>query len=197
MVTPVHKAAERLTYRDFLTVALMVNRTNLFPDNWIYVHDPSVHLGRIQNFNNWSAALVPTEGVTCLGLEYFCFEGDELWNMEDSCLVDLGRRELEQLGLVKASEVFDGCVVRMPKAYPVYGPNYQDDVEAIRKQITSMENLQVVGRNGMHKYNNMDHSMMSALLAARRLHGSQLDPWKVNTDAEYHEESESSSVGTH
>ncbi|MEI8234064.1 MAG: NAD(P)/FAD-dependent oxidoreductase [Verrucomicrobiota bacterium] len=186
---PVLEAARHLEYRDFLTVALMVKRTNLFPDNWIYVHDPSVHLGRIQNFNNWSSALVPAEGVTCLGLEYFCFEADELWNMPDSDLVELGKKELVQLGLVQAGEIFDGCVVRMAKAYPVYGPEYQKDVAVIREQIGKLENLQAVGRNGMHKYNNMDHSMMAALLASRRLFGSNLDPWNVNTDAEYHEES--------
>ena len=185
----VREAARRLTYRDFLTVALMVKKTRLFPDNWIYVHDPSVHLGRIQNFNNWSPSLVPDEGVTCLGLEYFCFEGDRLWAMADAELVELGKQELVQLGLVQAEDVFDGCVVRMPKAYPVYGPDYQSDVKMIREQIAPLENLQAVGRNGMHKYNNMDHSMMAALLASRRLSGSPLDPWKVNTDAEYHEES--------
>jgi protoporphyrinogen oxidase len=185
---PVLEAARRLGYRDFLTVALMVKRTSLFPDNWIYVHDPSVHLGRIQNFNNWSSALLPKQDVTCLGLEYFCFEGDELWTMPDDCLIELGKKEVVQLGLVQAGDVFDGRVVRMPKAYPVYGPDYQKDVDLIREQIGKLENLQVVGRNGMHKYNNMDHSMMASLIAARRLFGGTLDPWKVNTDAEYHEE---------
>jgi len=185
------EAARRLEYRDFLTVALMVNRTSVFPDNWIYIHDPSVHLGRIQNFNNWSSALVPAPGVTCLGLEYFCFEGDEMWTMSDADLVELGKKEVDKLGLVQAGDVFDGCVVRMPKAYPIYGPAYAADVAVIREQIANLENLQVVGRNGMHKYNNMDHSMMSALIAARRLSGSTLDPWNVNTDAEYHEEAAS------
>jgi len=189
---PVLKAARRLEYRDFLTVAVMVRRTNLFPDSWIYVHDPTVHLGRIQNFNNWSAALVPMEGVTCLGLEYFCFEGDALWTTSDEALVDLGKKELIQLGLVKEGEIFDGCVVRMPKAYPVYGPDYQKDVDLIREELGKLENIQAVGRNGMHKYNNMDHSMMAAMLAARRLFGGTMDPWNVNTDAEYHEESRDS-----
>jgi len=184
------QAARNLQYRDFLTVALMVKQDKLFPDNWIYVHDPSVKLGRIQNFNNWSPFLVPTPNVTCLGLEYFCFEGDELWAMSDADLIELGKREVCQLGLVKSDSVFDGCVVRMPKSYPIYGPTYQKDVESIRQQISEMENLQVVGRNGMHKYNNMDHSMMTALVAAQRLSGSTLDPWKVNTDAEYHEQGE-------
>jgi protoporphyrinogen oxidase len=183
-------AAARLRYRDFLTVALMVRRQKLFPDNWIYVHDPSVKLGRIQNFNNWSPGLVPDAQVTCLGLEYFCFEGDGLWSMDDAALIELGKRELAQLGLVDAADVFDGCVVRMPKSYPVYGPGYQEDVDIIRSALSQFSNLQVVGRNGMHKYNNQDHSMMTALLAARNLTGASFDLWRVNTDAEYHESGE-------
>ncbi len=180
-------AAGRLQYRDFLTVALMVRRPGLFPDNWIYVHDPSVKLGRIQNFNNWSPAMVPGDGVTCLGLEYFCFEGDGLWASSDTDLIELGKRELAQLGLVRPEDVFDGCVVRMPKAYPVYTPTYTAEVKTIRAALAPLRNLQVVGRNGMHKYNNQDHSMMTALLAARNLDGGQFDLWRVNTDAEYHE----------
>jgi protoporphyrinogen oxidase len=185
---PVVAAAKRLRYRDFLTVALMVKKTALFPDNWIYVHDPKVKLGRIQNFNNWSPEMVPTTDTTCLGLEYFCFEGDGLWTMSDQALIELGKKELEQLGLVHSSEVFDGCVVRMPKSYPVYGPGYQADVDLIRAELEKMENIQAVGRNGLHKYNNQDHSMMTALLAARNLNGASYNVWKVNTDAEYHEE---------
>jgi protoporphyrinogen oxidase len=189
-------AAMRLQYRDFLTVALIVNRTALFPDNWIYVHDPSVRLGRIQNFNNWSAEMVPGKNTTCLGLEYFCFAGDKLWNSEDTALLALGKQELEKLGLVESHEVMDGCVVRMGKAYPVYSPNYLDDVNAIRAELSKFENFQVVGRNGMHKYNNQDHSMMTALLAARNLDGGNYDLWKVNTDAEYLEEGEDASLDT-
>lgn len=185
------EAAKRLQYRDFLTVALMVQGSNLFPDNWIYIHDPAVKLGRIQNFNNWSPHMVPKEGVTCLGLEYFCFEGDGLWNMTDADLIELGKRELQQLGLVRSADVFDGAVVRMEKAYPVYYPGYAEDVETIRQAVSSMENVQVAGRNGLHKYNNQDHSMMTALLAARNLAGEHWDVWKVNTDAEYHEAGES------
>lgn len=181
------EAAKRLQYRDFLTVALMVRGKDLFPDNWIYIHDPNVKLGRIQNFNNWSKYMVPEDNTTCLGLEYFCFEGDGLWSMSDADLIALGKRELEQLGLVQATDVFDGSVVRMEKAYPVYYPGYAEDVETIRQGLQRMENLQVAGRNGLHKYNNQDHSMMTALLAARNLAGEQWDVWKVNTDAEYHE----------
>ncbi len=186
---PVRAAAEALKYRDFLTVALMVKREELFPDNWIYVHDPTVKLGRIQNFNNWSQEMVPGEGVTCVGLEYFCNEGDDLWNMSDANLIALGKRELATLGLVSEADVFDGTVVRMEKAYPVYDPGYLENVEIIRKWLSGIPNLRPVGRNGLHKYNNQDHSMMSALIAARNVTGADArDPWKVNTDAEYHEE---------
>ena len=152
------------------------------------MHDPSVKLGRIQNFNNWSPEMVPNSTTTCLGLEYFCFAGDGLWNAPDSELVELGKRELAALGLVDPADVLDGCVVRMEKAYPVYYPSYQEDVNVIRQALAQFANFQVIGRNGMHKYNNQDHSMMTALLAARNLTGSQFDLWQVNTDAEYHEE---------
>jgi protoporphyrinogen oxidase len=182
-------AAKRLKYRDFLTVALIVKRTDLFPDNWIYVHDPSVRLGRIQNFNNWSAEMVPDKTTTCLGLEYFCFEGDDLWSANDADLIELGKKELVKLGLVREGEIIDGCVVRQEKAYPVYGPGYTDDVAIIRGAVSRFENIQPVGRNGMHKYNNQDHSMMTAILAAKNIEGGQFNLWKVNTDAEYHEES--------
>ncbi len=184
-------AARRLQYRDFLTVALMVKGANLFPDNWIYIHDPGVKLGRIQNFNNWSKEMVPGDDTTCLGLEYFCFEGDGLWSMRDEGLIELGKQELERLGLVKGADVFDGSVVRMEKAYPVYYPGYDDDVRVIREALSGFENIQVAGRNGMHKYNNQDHSMMTALLAARNLRGAKWDVWNVNTDAEYHEDGHS------
>jgi protoporphyrinogen oxidase len=123
-------------------------------------------------------------------LEYFCFEGDELWQLSDESLVELGKAEVVKLGLIPAGEVFDGCVVRMPKSYPIYGPTYKADVDVIRAHLSQFSNFQVVGRNGMHKYNNQDHSMMTALIAARRVVGGSLDPWKVNTDAEYHEAGE-------
>jgi protoporphyrinogen oxidase len=147
-----------------------------------------VKLGRIQNFNNWSPYLVPNTDTTCLGLEYFCFEGDGLWSMKDEDLIALGKRELAQLGLVKESDIFDGAVVRMEKAYPVYGPGYQEDVTIIRRALERFTNIQPVGRNGMHKYNNQDHSMMTAILAAKNLSGGTYNLWQVNTDAEYHEE---------
>jgi len=183
------EAALKLAYRDFLTVALVIQGENPFPDNWIYIHDPSVKLGRIQNFKNWSEELIGKPGTTCLGLEYFCFEGDGLWSMSDADLIELGKRELVSLGLAKAETVVDGAVVRMEKAYPVYDPAYQDRINTVRAAVEKAAgNLQVVGRNGMHKYNNQDHSMMTALLAAKNLRGQRFNLWNVNTDAEYHEE---------
>ncbi len=181
-------AAARLRYRDFLTVALVVEGPNPFSDNWIYVHDPGVRLGRIQNYRNWSAAMVRGAGCTCLGLEYFCFKGDEVWRMEDRELIELATRELTKLGLMRGIKVSAGYVVRVEKAYPVYYPGYDADVALIRRALARYPNLQVVGRNGMHKYNNQDHSMMTAILAARNIEGAAFDVWKVNSDAEYHEE---------
>jgi len=186
----VRQAAERLGYRDFISVALMIDRPSVFPDNWIYIHDPNVRVGRIQNFKNWSPDMVPDPGKTCLGLEYFCFEGDGLWTMPDADMIELATKELAQLGICAAGEVFDGVVVRQPKAYPVYDDGYQAKVGVVREYIASeLPNLHLAGRNGMHKYNNQDHSMMTALLVARRIAtGSLLDPWKVNADAVYHED---------
>src|SRR5262249_16585842 len=137
---------------------------------------------------NWSPDLVPDQSKTSLGLEYFCFEGDDLWTRSDQDLIDLGRREVDSIGLVRASEVSDGCVVRVPKAYPVYDEVYQSKLAIIRRWLRTLPNLELAGRNGMHKYNNQDHSMMTALLAARNILGlGPFDPWKVNTDALYHE----------
>jgi protoporphyrinogen oxidase len=186
----VRRAADSLSYRDFITVALMINRADVFPDNWIYIHDPSVRVGRIQNFKNWSPAMVPDQTKTCLGLEYFCFEGDGLWTMDDAALIELAGNELAQLGICSPGEAFDGVVVRQQKAYPVYDDAYQSHVDVVRSYLRSeLENLHLVGRNGMHKYNNQDHSMMTALLVARNIAtGSELDPWKVNADAVYHED---------
>jgi len=184
----VRAAAACLSYRDFLTVALVVEGANPFPDNWIYIHEPGVKLGRIQNFRNWSEAMIGRPGTTCLGLEYFCFEGDGLWNLSDTGLIELGKMELAKLGLVAPGAVREGTVIRVEKAYPVYDPGYQANVAVIREALAAFPNLQVVGRNGMHKYNNQDHSMMTALLAVRNLRGERFNLWNVNTDAEYHEE---------
>ena len=186
----VRRAAQSLSYRDFITVALMIDKADVFPDNWIYIHDPSVRVGRIQNFKNWSPDMVPDQTKTCLGLEFFCFEGDGLWNSTDSELVELARKELAQLGICSPDLVFDGAVVRQQKAYPVYDDVYQTHVDVVRNYLSAqLPNLHLIGRNGMHKYNNQDHSMMTALLVARNIEtGSELDPWKVNADAVYHED---------
>ena len=188
-------AAKALQYRDFLTVALVVSGENPFPDNWIYIHEPRLKLGRIQNFKNWSEAMVPDAGTTCLGLEYFCFAGDGLWSSSDAELIELGTRELMALGMARREQVVKGAVVRMEKAYPVYSPGYQENVDAARAALAPFSNFQVVGRNGMHKYNNQDHSMMTAILAVRNLAGGKFNLWGVNTDAEYHEQAESGKAG--
>ncbi|MBL8241077.1 MAG: NAD(P)/FAD-dependent oxidoreductase [Bryobacterales bacterium] len=186
-------AAADFNYRDFLTVALIVNKPDLFPDNWIYIHEPGVKVGRIQNFKNWSPEMVPDPETSCLGLEYFCFEGDGLWNMSDADLVSLGRAELASLGLARAEDIVDGCVVRMTKAYPVYDEHYLRGIAALQAFLAETPNLQVAGRNGMHRYNNQDHSMLTAMLAARNIMadlrgaGPRYDLWKVNADDEYHE----------
>lgn len=181
-------AGEGLNYRDFLTVALMVRQENIFPDNWIYIHTPGVKVGRIQNFNNWSKAMVPAPGTTCIGMEYFCFEGDGLWNSSDDDLVALAKAEIGTLGLADPAKVFDGAVVRMPKAYPVYDGTYDQHLRTVRSHIDPITNLHTVGRNGMHKYNNADHSMLTAMLTLENMHGASHDVWSVNTDFDYHEE---------
>jgi protoporphyrinogen oxidase len=181
-------AANRLSYRDFLTVALIVDAPDLFPDNWIYVHDPHVRLGRIQNFKNWSPDMVPDPETTCLGLEYFCREGDDLWAMTDRELIAFAAKELSAIGLVKNARVMDGRVVRVPKAYPVYDRGYLDALAVLRAYFDGFENLQLAGRNGLHKYNNQDHAMVTGILAARALLGQHADPWLVNVEEEYHEE---------
>ena len=184
----VRSAADDFHYRDFLTVALILKGRDLFPDTWIYVHDPNVRVGRIQNYKNWSPDMVPDPETTCLGLEYFCFEGDDLWSRPDEELIDLGLQELIHLKLVRARQFLDGAVVRMPKAYPVYDRTYRRGLAAVRGFLATVPNLQLVGRNGMHRYNNQDHSMLTGLLAARNILGEQFDLWAVNTDGDYHED---------
>jgi protoporphyrinogen oxidase len=186
---PVLQAANSLHYRDFLIVSLMVDRRDVVPDNWIYVHEPGVRVGRIQNFKNWSPAMVPDPNKTCLGMEYFVFKDDELWASPDEKLIGLARQEIAQLGLVQAEEVEDGTVVRVPKAYPMYDAGWADHIRTIRIYLAqNLPNLQLVGRNGMHKYNNQDHSMMTALYASRNITGANYDLWSVNTESDYHEE---------
>ena len=183
--------AAKLKYRDFLTVAVFLNSPALFDDNWIYIHDPTVKVGRIQNYASWSPEMVPGAGKGCLGLEYFCFEGDGLWTMADADLVKLAIHELTTLGLATAHQVAGGHVVRQPKAYPVYDADYKDAVDAVSGEFsTRFPTFHFVGRNGMHKYNNQDHAMMTAMLTVRNIvAGSTIyDVWRVNEDAQYHEE---------
>lgn len=182
--------ASQLKYRDFLTVALMIRSEDLFPDNWIYIHDSKVQVGRVQNFRSWSPEMVPDDTVACVGLEYFCFEGDGLWSMDDADLIALATREMDILGLVSPDKVIGGAVVRQEKAYPVYDETYAANVAAMRAELEAQHpTLHLVGRNGMHRYNNQDHAMMTAMLTVENiLAGKRLyDTWCVNEDAEYHE----------
>jgi protoporphyrinogen oxidase len=186
-------AADDLRYRDFMTVALVVPEAAGFPDNWIYIHDPGVRVGRVQNFGQWSPYMVK-EGRTCLGLEFFVNEGDDMWTKPDAELVEQGKRELEYLGLVNASAVEAGYVVRVKKAYPVYDSEYKVNVDVMRGWIAEhCPNVFPVGRNGMHKYNNQDHSMYTAMLSVENILGAHHDVWSVNVEEEYHEEHEGES----
>jgi len=185
------RAAQSLKYRDFLTVMLILKDRHMFDDNWIYIHDPSVKVGRVQNFRSWSPEMVPEPDKVCYGLEYFCFEHDGLWDSADSDLIELAERELIQIGLAKEGDLVDGCVVRQKKAYPVYDDDYARQVATIRQELeTRYPNLHLVGRNGMHKYNNQDHAMMTAMLCVENIlaDAKLYDLWRVNSDAEYHEQ---------
>jgi protoporphyrinogen oxidase len=185
----VRSAGQTLRYRDFLTVALVIDGEDPFPDNWIYIHEPGVEVGRIQNFRSWSPWMVPDPDTACVGLEYFCFQGDHLWNMADEDLVKLATKELEQLGLVKAEKVKRGYAVRVPLAYPMYDESYAEQVATIREWLDPIEGLVQVGRNGLHRYNNSDHSMLSAMRAVDNLiAGGDHDIWAVNVESAYHEE---------
>ena len=178
-------ALRKFNYRDFITVLLIVRGTDVFPDNWIYIHDPEFKVGRIQNFRQWSAAMVPDLQTTSLGLEYFCHQGDDLWEQPDAELLELARAEVTGLGLVKPDDILDGAVRRVPKAYPVYDTQYKDGLAAVQKFLGTVSNLQFIGRNGMHHYNNQDHSMLTGILAARNILGAKFDLWKVNLAPEY------------
>ncbi|MGB5161336.1 MAG: NAD(P)/FAD-dependent oxidoreductase [Thermoanaerobaculia bacterium] len=182
------QAASRLRYRDFLTVVLIVKQEEVFPDNWIYIHSPDVRVGRVQNFGSWSPEMVPDASTTSLGLEYFVQQGDDLWSSPDEALLELAARELAVLGLVSEKDVVDGTVVRMPKAYPVYDDAYKEVLALIRGYLAGFPNLQVIGRNGQHRYNNQDHSMVAGMLAARNVAGETHDVWAVNVEQQYHEE---------
>jgi protoporphyrinogen oxidase len=166
----------------------MTTQRDAFPDNWIYLHDPETRAGRVQNYGVWSEAMV-RPGMTCLGVEYFCFEGDEIWSMPDEQAVELAKNELARIGLIDPDQVFDGVKVLVPKAYPMYDSGYEEAVAIIREYLQTFENLQTCGRNGLHRYNNQDHSMWTAILATLNLlDGAKHDVWSVNTEAEYLEE---------
>jgi protoporphyrinogen oxidase len=182
-------AAQGLKYRDFLIVALIIDRDDLFPDNWIYIHSPEFKVGRIQNFKNWSAAMVPEPGKTCLGMEYFCNEGEDLWSRSTEELIAIATQEAIALNIgIRPGDVIDGTVIRQPKAYPVYDGEYRQHLQVIQDYLETFENLQTVGRNGMHRYNNQDHSMLTAMLAVQNILGEEHDLWNVNVERSYHEE---------
>jgi protoporphyrinogen oxidase len=188
----VQEAAKGLRYRDFLTVGLVIDGKDLFPDNWIYIHEPGVRVGRIQNYRSWSPWMVPDESKACVGLEYFCFEGDDLWTMSDEDLVKLATRELGQLGLVDPSKVEKGYAVRVPKAYPMYDAEYAERVDVIKDWLAGIDNLHQVGRNGLHRYNNSDHSSLTAIRTVENIcDGTDHDIWAVNAESVYHEEDSS------
>jgi len=187
----VRSAAKGIRYRDFLTVSLVLDGEDLFPDNWIYIHEPDVEVGRIQNFRSWSPWMVPDPSKACVGLEYFCFAGDALWEMKDEDLVELGMKELEQLGLAKRDALEFGFATRVPKAYPMYDMDYAERIGTMKNWFNGIENLQQVGRNGLHRYNNSDHSMLTAMRAVDNLvKGTEHDIWAVNAESVYHETEE-------
>lgn len=184
-------AARRLRYRDYLTVVLVVNKSEIFPDNWIYIHAPEVKVGRVQNYKNWSPAMVPDPAQSTLGLEYFLWDGDAEWTWSDDRLIELGIRECEQIGMVRRADVVDGVVVRMARAYPIYERDYRATLDVLQRYLATFSNLQAVGRNGQHRYNNQDHSMLTGVLAARNIVAGRTDLhdiWSVNVEQEYHEQ---------
>ncbi len=184
----VARAAQRLKYRDFLIVTLILDQRDPFPDNWIYIHSSDVKVGRIQNFRAWSPDMVPDPRRSSIGMEYFCHAGDGLWSMSNDRLIDLATDELDRLGVAPRASVIDGTVIRQPKAYPVYDGNYGEALQVIRHWLGGLENFQTVGRNGLHRYNNQDHSMLTAMLAVRNLMGGKHNLWDVNVERSYHEQ---------
>jgi protoporphyrinogen oxidase len=181
-------AADSLSYRAFIIVILIVDKKEIFPDQWIYIHSPDVRVGRIQNFKNWSAAMVPDTDKTSIGMEYFCNKGDDIWSMTDDDLIDMASGELSRIGFAEVNEIVDGYVARQPDAYPVYNEGYKENLGVIREYLGAIENLQTIGRNGTHRYNNMDHSMLSGILAVQKYSGAKHDLWNVNEEEEYIEE---------
>jgi protoporphyrinogen oxidase len=184
----VRASAASLRYRGLCLVALMTRDPEPFPDNWIYLHDPRTQAGRVQNFGAWSPDMV-RRGTTCLGVEYFCFEDDEIWEMPDDQAVRTAAKDLETIGVLDSGAVTNGVKVRVPKAYPMYDAGYREAVAEIRGYLEHFENLTTFGRNGLHRYNNQDHSMWTAILGTlNHTDGASHDVWSVNTKAEYLEE---------
>lgn len=181
-------AANRLRYRDFMIVTLVLDHADPFPDNWIYIHGEDVRVGRIQNFRAWSKEMMANENQASIGMEYFLNDDEPLWSMDDKDLMAMAGKELEKIGLAPASSVVDGAIIRQPKAYPVYDSEYADALEEVKNWLVQLENFQTVGRNGLHRYNNQDHSMLSAMFAARNIMGASHDVWNVNVERSYHEE---------
>lgn len=181
------QAAKRLSYRDFFTVGVVVNKENIFPDNWIYIHSPEIKAGRLQNFKNWNPEMVPDPATTSLGLEFFCFASDPVWSQPDKNLIDTAIEDLANLHFGETKDLTDAVVIRVPKAYPVYLPDYQANVKIIKDYLEKLPGLQTIGRNGLHRYNNQDHSMMTGLYAAWNLKGENHSVWDVNVEEEYHE----------
>lgn len=179
------EAAKKLRFRDFVSINLIIDQENIFPDNWIYIQDPEVKLGRIQNFKNWSPALVPDQNKTSLGLEYFCFSGDNFWSSKDKDLINLAKSELEKIGLIKKEKIIEGFVIRVANAYPIYYGNYKEPLKKIIDYLKEFKNMQTVGRQGMFRYNNMDHAIYSGMLAARNILGGNYDIFNINANAEY------------
>ncbi|MGH2535801.1 MAG: NAD(P)/FAD-dependent oxidoreductase [Candidatus Promineifilaceae bacterium] len=185
----VQAASASLRYRSLIVVGLIVNEANLFPDNWIYVHEPGLRVARIQNYKNWSPAMAADSATSHVGLEYFCDEGDDLWRLSEAELIALAREEFARLGLARGSQEIDGCVFRLPRSYPIYDQAYEGALTILRGWLEGMGNLQTIGRNGLHRYDNQDHAMLTGLLAARNLlYGERNDVWAVNAEGEYHEE---------
>ena len=178
----VGKAAARLSYRAFVQVVLIVQVKNIFPDQWLYIHEPGVKVARIQNFKNWSPDMVPDPAMTSLGMEYFCNEGDDLWNLPDKDMIALAVRECSGLNFIKPGQVTDGVVLRQSRAYPVYDEAYAGSVAMIQDFINGFDNLQTVGRNGLHRYNNMDHSMLTGMMAADHASGNNTTRWTVESE---------------
>jgi len=189
------EAAAKLKYRDFLIVTLILNNPDPFPDNWVYVHSPDINVGRIQNFRAWSPEMVPEDDKSCIGMEYFCNIGDPLWQMNRDELVALAAKELGQLGLAPEESVVDGAIIRQPKAYPVYDEHYQECVDTISTWLKTLDNFHTCGRNGLHRYNNQDHSMLTAMLVSENILGASHDVWNVNVERAYHEEFQVSKDG--